>query len=130
MMEITFPGGVAVEARFNGHVVRTDQPAAAGGADSAPPPFDLFLASLATCTGYYAVAFCRRRDLPTDGLRLNLTPERNPETRRLDRIRMELTLPAGFPDKYREAILRSAGQCAIKRVMDDPPQVLLEAREG
>ena len=40
------------------------------------------------------------------------------------------TLPAGFPDKYRDAILRSAGQCAIKRMLDDPPEVLLEARDG
>ena len=41
-----------------------------------------------------------------------------------------MTLPAGFPEKYRDAILRSAGQCAVKRVLDDPPEVLLEARGG
>lgn len=40
------------------------------------------------------------------------------------------TLPAGFPDKYRDAILRPAGPCAVKRVLDDPPELLLDARGG
>ena len=43
----SFPGGVASEAGLKGHTVRTDQ-AAPLGAGSAPSPFDLFLASIAT----------------------------------------------------------------------------------
>lgn len=125
-MEVTFPGGLAVEARFKGHVVRADQPSQAGGDDSGPQPFDLFLAGLATCTGFYALTFCQRRDLPTDGLKLVLTPQRDPETRRLARISMQVTLPAGFPDKYRPAVLRSMEQCAVKRAMTDPPETVIE----
>lgn len=127
-MHVSFPGGVAVEARFDGHAVPTDQPATAGGAGSAPAPFDLFLASLATCTGYYALVFCQRREIPTAGLALTLVTERHPETRRLERVAMEITLPPGFPDKYREALLRSAGHCAVKRVLNDPPEIALELR--
>jgi putative redox protein len=47
-IEITFPGGKRVDARIGAHVVRTDQPASSGGADSAAAPFDLFLASIGT----------------------------------------------------------------------------------
>ena len=45
-MEIRFPGGVAVSAQYKGFIIATDQPEANGGTNSAPSPFDLFLASL------------------------------------------------------------------------------------
>ena len=67
---VTFPGGMRVDAQAGAHLIRTDQPASAGGDASAPAPFDLFLASLATCAGYYVLAFCRARGIPTDGLAL------------------------------------------------------------
>jgi putative redox protein len=122
MMEITSPGGVRIEARFKGHTVATDQPVAAGGEDSAPAPFDLFLASIGTCAGYYAFQFCRQRRLPTDGLAVTLEPIRDPERHRVARIRIAVKLPTGFPEKYRPAILRAVDQCAVKRHIVDPPE--------
>jgi ribosomal protein S12 methylthiotransferase accessory factor len=32
-------------------------------------------------------------------------------------------LPAGFPEKYREAITRAVDQCAVKRHLDHPPRL-------
>ena len=68
MYDVTFPGGVAVDVAMNGHTVHTDQPAAIGGGNSAPTPFQLFLASIATCAGFYALRFCQERHIPTEGL--------------------------------------------------------------
>lgn len=121
-MEISFPGGVAVEARFDGHVVRTDQPTPLGGG-SAPSPFDLFLASLGTCAGFYALRFCQERGITTEGLGTALETERDPDTRKLVRIAVTLTLPPGFPEKYREAIVRAADQCAVKKAILSPPEL-------
>ena len=120
-MEISFPGGVAVEARYKGFTVRCDQPAAAGGENSAPSPFDLFLISLGNCAGYFALRFCQQRDLSTAGLRLTLTSERDAEQHRLARVRIVIELPEGFPDKYRAAIIRATDQCTVKRTLFDPP---------
>ena len=117
---VSFPGGAAVEASVRGHTVRTDQ-AAPLGAGSAPTPFDLFLASIATCMGFYAVQFCRERGIETEGLGLSLEPVRDPEKKRLATIRVALTLPPGFPEKYRAAIGRSVDQCAVKKHMVEPP---------
>ncbi len=113
-MDITFPGGVAVEAHFDGTTIRTDQPARQGGGGTAPSPFDLFLASIGTCAGYYALRFCQERQIPSEGLGVSMTWERSPETKLVSRIRITLELPPGFPDKYRAAILRAADQCAVK----------------
>lgn len=125
MMEITFPGGVRVNAQHKGFEIATDQPEQNGGENSAPSPFDLFLVSLGTCAGFFALRFCQQRDLPTEGLRLSLAAEHNPETKRLDRVEITLNLPDGFPAKYRPAILRATDQCAVKKALDDPPEIEL-----
>ena len=41
---LTFPGGKRVEATIGNHHIVTDQTLAHGGDDSAPEPFELFLA--------------------------------------------------------------------------------------
>ena len=125
-MEIRFPGGLAVEAIHAGLTIRTDQPAAVGGGGSAPSPFDLFLASIGTCAGYYALRFCQERQLPTEGLGLSMDWERSPETKLVARIRISLRLPEGFPEKYRVAILRAADQCSVKKHLAAPPAIEVE----
>ncbi len=126
-MEVRFPGGVAVEAIHAGMTIRTDQPFAAGGAGSAPSPFDLFLASVATCAGFYALRFCQERGLPTEGLGVTMDWERSPETKLISKIRLSVKLPEGFPEKYRSAILRATDQCAVKKHLVAPPAIEVEA---
>jgi ribosomal protein S12 methylthiotransferase accessory factor len=98
------------------HVIHADQPPATGGDDSAPSPFDLFLASLATCAGYYVLAFCQARGIPTDGLALVERPDAG-------HIELEIQLPPGFPDRYRDAIVRAAETCKVKKLLAHPPSI-------
>jgi ribosomal protein S12 methylthiotransferase accessory factor len=126
-INIRFLGELAVEADFDGHTL-TDQPEAAGGGGAAPSPFDLFLASIGTCAGYYALRFCQTRGLPTDGMTLKLTAEKDPAVKRVTRVAIEIELPPGFPARYREAIVRAADQCSVKRHLLEPPQIEVTAR--
>lgn len=127
--EVSFPGGMKVNAQYRGHTIATDQPVAAGGTDTAVAPFDLFLASIATCAGFYAMRFCEQRSIATTGLNLTLEPVRDEQTHRLTTVRLELTLPDGFPEKYRDAIVRAVDQCAVKRALADPPQFDVTVKE-
>jgi len=111
-----------VDATYKGHTIRTDQPGGAGGADSAMSPFDLFFASIAACMGFYALRFCQQRSLSTEGLRLTLVPVNEEQSKRVSLVRVELELPAGFPEKYREAIERAVDHCAVKKHILEPPQ--------
>ncbi len=120
-MEIAFRGGKKVNAIYKGFTIETDQPEHGGGEGSAPSPFDLFLASIGTCAGTYILSFCQARNIPTEGLRLIQRTERNPETKMIDRVTMEIHLPPGFPEKYRESLIRSAESCTVKKHMDNPP---------
>jgi putative redox protein len=122
-MEIGFPGGARVKARFRGYELLTDQTRNNGGEESAAQPFDLFLASLGTCAGLYALRFCQQREIDTSGLGLTLEPARDPTGRRLSTITLNLRLPADFPEKYEQAIVRAIDQCAVKRAILDPPAI-------
>lgn len=120
-MEVFFPGNKRVHARYKGFLIETDQPVGSGGDGSAPAPFDLFMASIGTCAGIYVLSFLEQRGISTRGAGINLSSERDPETKLVSKITLELKLPPEFPDKYRDAVIRAAEQCAVKRHLDNPP---------
>jgi ribosomal protein S12 methylthiotransferase accessory factor len=118
---IDFPGGVKVDAHIGSHIIHTDQPVQGGGEDSAPAPFTVFLSSIGTCAGIYALGFCRQRGLNTDGMKIVQRMHSDPATGMVSKIDLELLLPKDFPDKYRAAIINSVELCAVKKHMQQPP---------
>lgn len=122
-IRVTFPGGKRVDATFDGITVRTDQPRETGGDGSAAAPFDLFLASLGTCAGYYVLAFCQARAISTDGLSVVERVTMDATTHLPTRIHLEVRLPDGFPERYRSAVLRAAEHCKVKKTLEAPPVV-------
>ncbi|PWB77643.1 MAG: osmotically inducible protein OsmC [Holophagae bacterium] len=122
---VTYPGGKRVDAAFDGFRVETDQSEKNGGAGSAPEPFELFLASLATCAGIYVLGFCQNRSIPTDGVRLVQQVERDPEGKILT-ITIRIEVPPDFPEKYHEALVRVAAKCAVKKTIENPPKFAIE----
>jgi ribosomal protein S12 methylthiotransferase accessory factor len=133
IMEMKFPGGLAVEALYKGHRILTDQTPRTGGSGTAPEPFSLFLASIGTCAGFYALRFCQQRSIATDDLKVSLQPIRDPESKRITTVRITLDLPVDFPEKYRSAIVRAVDQCAVKRHIVEPPEfevVTLQSDQG
>lgn len=118
---IDFPGGAKVDAHFGNHIVKTDQPIPGGGEDSAPTPFAVFLASIGTCAGIYVLGFCRSRNLPTEGIRIIQKVNALP-TGMVDTIDLEIQVPADFPEKYYDALIRAADQCKVKQTLANPPE--------
>ena len=117
-MQIVFPGGKRVDALYKGFRVHTDQPEEAGGMNSAPSPFDLFLASLGTCAGFYVMSFCQRRNLPTEAISLTLSAVRNGAGHGIARVEIVISLPGDFPAEAVDACARAADQCAVKSYLD------------
>ena len=125
-IEVGFPGGQRVDARFRGLSVVTDQTVEHGGEGSAPQPFDLFLASIATCAGIFALKFCQARSLSTEGLSLTMDWQGNQTDPSAAQATLRLTLPDGFPDKYRDGIVKAMDLCAVKRAIQNPPRFVTE----
>jgi ribosomal protein S12 methylthiotransferase accessory factor len=122
---VSFPGGKRVDASFGGFKVETDQSEKNGGQALAPEPFEFFLASLATCAGIYVLGFCQKRDIPTGGVRLVQSLERDPEGKILT-ITIRIEVPPAFPEKYHEALVRVAAKCAVKKTIESPPRFVIE----
>lgn len=120
-MLIDFPGGARVDAHFNGFTVRTDQPPTGGGEDSAPAPFDYFLASLGTCAGIYISGFCRSRGIPTDHIRIVQHHRVDPTTHMVTQVMFDIQLPPDFPERYKPAVIRAAEMCKVKKHLEQPP---------
>ena len=128
-MVIDFPGGARVDAHFRGHDLMTDQLAGGGGVDSAPMPFELFLASIGTCAGIYILGFCKQRNLPTEGIRIIQHTHTDRATGMTDKIELEIQIPPSFPQQYHSALIRSAELCKVKKTLEHPPQFEIVTRE-
>ncbi|MET0026615.1 MAG: OsmC family protein [Candidatus Thiodiazotropha sp.] len=125
-IDVRFPGGKCIEAQVGEYLIQTDQPAKYGGGASAPAPFDLFLASLATCAGIYAWNFCESRKLSTEGLALRMHCSEDEQSKMIGQIKFLLTLPADFPQRYRNGIVKAMELCAVKRHMQMAPAFEIE----
>ena len=120
-MTITFGENKKVLAEYKHFTVVTDQPHHAGGDDAAPSPFDLFLTSIGTCVGYYVLMFCRQRNISAEDIRIIQRTHQDPATHLISKIDIDIKLPAEFPDKYHDAVIKAAAQCTVKRHLQVPP---------
>jgi ribosomal protein S12 methylthiotransferase accessory factor len=120
-MEITFEGGKVVSANSHGHIIRTDQPVNRGGGNTAPSPFELYLASIGTCAGVYVKSFCDNRQIPTDNIKIVQNTEYDKETGLPVDITIDIQLPADFPEKYKDSVISVAELCKVKKSIANPP---------
>jgi ribosomal protein S12 methylthiotransferase accessory factor len=123
-MTVSFPGGKKVNANYGAYEIATDQAVDSGGDGSAPEPFDYFLGALATCAGIYVLGFCQQRNIPHDGVSLTQSWEREEKTQRLTNVHISIEVPADFPDKYRDALVRVVNQCLVKKTLENPPEAI------
>jgi ribosomal protein S12 methylthiotransferase accessory factor len=120
-IQVTLSGGEQVEAQIGKHRIVTDQDG------SAPRPFDLFLASIATCSGIYVARFCEKRGIPTESVRIRQRSIKNPDTKMIERLEISIELPEEFPEKYRDAVIRAVGQCSVKKHLEHAPTIAVSA---
>lgn len=121
-IEVFFEGSKGVNARVRQHVVKTDQPVQGGGNDAAVTPFELFLASLATCAGIYVKGFCDQRGISTEGIKIVQKHEFDARGM-ATYIGLEIQVPKDFPEKYVASLVSVASLCKVKQHFSAPPVV-------
>jgi len=120
-MEVTFDGGKVITAHLNGHEIRTDQPVAGGGTNTAPTPFDLFLAAIGTCAGIFVKSFCDQRGISSENIKIVQTAQFDRATGLPTDIKIDIQLPLDFPEKYKDAVINVADLCKVKKTIANPP---------
>jgi putative redox protein len=96
-----------------------------GGENSAPSPYDHFLASIGTCAGFFVLSFCEKRNIPTENIslveRLEHGKTKDGKTF-IEKIVLEIIVPPDFPEKYHSALIKVADQCSVKKAILNPPK--------
>jgi len=124
-INVSFTGGKKMAAKVGDKTITTDVPSEIGGNGTAPAPFTLFLTSIATCAGLYALNFCEARQIPTDDMALSMHYDFDLAKKRCETLTIDLKLPSGFPSKYQKAILKAMDLCTVKQHMVNPPEFIM-----
>jgi len=110
-MVITHEGGLKFAAQVRSHRILTDQPQRAGGGDSAPMPIELLGAALGTCIALYVQQYLHTRDLPYEGMRVEVEQRGAANPSRIGEFSVRVILPEALPPHHAEMLERVARSC-------------------
>jgi putative redox protein len=123
-LEVRFLSGESYEVQARGHRIVVDQPVESGGADTAPTPTELFVASLATCVAFYAGRYLTRHGYRRDGLAVSVEYEMAADRpARVASVRVRVKAPADLPTPQWSALRAVASHCTVHNSLIHPPEV-------
>ena len=108
---VTHVDGVRFAIQVRSHEILVDQTLRGGGTDSAPIPIELLGAALGSCIAYYVRQYLKTRDMPTEGLRVEVVQKKGSNPSRVEEFLTNVILPAGIEDSYIPVIQRVIETC-------------------
>lgn len=109
------------------HQLIADEPAAAGGGDAGPTPYDLLLGSLAGCTAMTLRMYATRKNWPLDGAEVSVRTSRSHALdcdgcadNTLPKLVIErrIDLRGALSAEQRGRLLAIADRCPVKQMLD------------
>ena len=108
------------------HVIRADEPVAAGGLDTGLGPYDLLCASLGACTSMTLRVYADQKGIPLERVSVELQHDKihaadcaDCETRegKVDRIERVIRLEGALDEAQRAKLLEIADKCPVHRTL-------------
>lgn len=125
-MDVSYLSGESYEISVRGHRLVVDQPAEAGGQDSAPTPTEMFVAAVASCVAFYAGRYLARHGYSRDGLSVSAEfSMASGHPARVGSIKLTVRVPASLPAPRRAALLAVASHCTVHNSLVSPPPVTI-----
>lgn len=108
------------------HVIRADEPHAAGGDDTGPGPYELLLMALGSCSSMTIHLYARQHQWPLEQVVIRLRQERVHVTDCVDcerpdamihRIEKKIELVGALSDAQRARLLEIGDRCPVHRTL-------------
>lgn len=127
LMEVGYLDGEAYEIAVRGHRIVVDQPPEAGGADTAPTPTELFVASLASCVAFYVGRYLTRHGYDRTGLMVSASYDlATDRPARVRSVTISVKVPTGLPESRWPALEAVARHCTVHNTLHNPPEVQID----
>jgi len=124
-VSVAHAGGESYVITTRGHTVLVDQPADAGGRDTAVTPTELLVGALASCVAFYAGRYLARHGLDRDGLEVvaefTMATDR---PARVGAIQLRIVAP-GVPAKRQPGLLAVASHCTVHNTLRQEPDITI-----
>ena len=120
------------------HNLVADEPAAAGGSDAGPDPYDYLLTALGVCTSMTIGLYARRKQIPLEDITISLSHSRiyaqdceECETKEgmLDRIDVEVELTGSLSAEQHANLMEIAGKCPVHRTLTSEINIRLRSAQ-
>jgi uncharacterized OsmC-like protein len=120
------------------HNLVADEPAAAGGSDAGPDPYDYLLTALGVCTSMTVGLYARRKQIPLENIKISLSHSRiyaqdceECETKEgmLDRIDVEVELTGSLSAEQHAKLMEIAGKCPVHRTLTSEINIRLRSAQ-
>jgi len=127
------PDGFLQDVSVGGrHMLKADEPAAHGGSDLGPSPYQFLAAGLGACTAMTIRMYARRKgwalthvavDVGHDRIHAEDCAECETRTGRIDRFRREVRLEGDLDDAQRARLMEIADRCPVHRTLEGEVRV-------
>lgn len=122
-MNIDYTGGMQFIAETRGHKITVDLPPSYNGEDTGPTPPELFVASLGSCIGVYTILYLKKEELPTEGVRVEMSWEDAHGPSRIGKVTADIHLPEGISAEHAQKALQTAAQCKVHNTLRHTPEI-------
>ncbi|MDR0790084.1 MAG: OsmC family protein [Bacteroidales bacterium] len=122
-MNVTFEGKAKVIARFEGFKVATDLSEALGGEGTSLNPFQVFLTSVACCSGLFARQFLEKHAIEVSDKRIELSFDLDAHSD-LKKVKVKAFVGKDFPAEMETALINTMKACKVKKHLD--PKIVFD----
>lgn len=120
-------GSLQFEIKARSHSIVSDQPIGDGGFDEGMTPPELLLASLGSCTGFYAAQYLRKHKLATEGSRVRVTCDKVKDpVPRMTNFVIEIDSPVELTEEHRKGVHDAVEHCLVSNTLLHAPKISLK----
>lgn len=121
-------GSFRVDIEAGAHKLIADEPAAAGGTEQGPTPYDFLSAALAGCTSMTMHFLAKRDNIPLEGVEISVTNDRmyakdcadcTSQSGYIHRFEVQIKLRGNLTPEHRRKLLDAANRCPVRKTLSN-----------